>query len=197
MSCWRLSALKWHTELSIYHKYIIHLNTLCTEHWYTLRVVSGDVLNTSWCGNPMGAFSHKKNTGKQPVPSPCHPFVNSLAPLRCGCNIKFVIFLWNCHRSMTSKSLMPTAPSCLDGKFHIYIYIYITFIYDGAVDARDLWVPNECPIGCHKLSLVTAPSHYLSQCWHRSLSPHDVIRPQRVKPCVRGKTCSFAQPPIV
>ena len=28
---------------------------------------------------------------------------------------------------------------------------------------------------------LTAPSHYLSQCWPRSLSPYDVTRPQWVK----------------
>ena len=34
---------------------------------------------------------------------------------------------------------------------------------------------------CHLTILMTAPSHYLNQCWPRSLPPYGVTRPQWVK----------------
>ena len=48
----------------------------------------------------------------------------------------------------------------------IWIQISLNFVPKGGVD--------------NKSSLVQATSHYLSQCWPRSVSPYDITRPQWV-----------------
>ena len=86
--------------------------------------------------------------------------INSLAPGRSGCNFENVVF-----------------------KLALLICIFKSS-YDNV--AR--WIPQEptdskstlvqLMAWCHQ-----ATSHYLSQCWPRSMSPYGFTRPQRVKMC--------------
>ena len=91
----------------------------------------------------------------------CHE-VNSLAPGKSGCNFENVVF-----------------------KLALLICIFKSF-YDNV--AR--WIPQD--LTDNKSTLVQvmawchqATSHYLSQCWPRSVSPYGVTRPQWVKTLAR------------
>ena len=84
--------------------------------------------------------------------------INSLAPERSGCNFENVVF-----------------------KLALLICIFKSS-YDNV--AR--WIPQE--LTDNKSTLVQvmawcrqATSHYLSQCWPRSMSPYGITRPQWVK----------------
>ena len=83
--------------------------------------------------------------------------INSLAPGRSACNFENVVF-----------------------KLALLIYIFKSS-YDNV--AR--WIPQELTDDKSTLVQVMAwcrqaTSHYLTQCWPRSLSPYDVTRPQWV-----------------
>ena len=85
-------------------------------------------------------------------------WINWLAPGRCGSNFKSVIFK------------------------HI---LRITFI-KASCEIAPRWIPQNTFDDKSTLVQVMAwcrqaPSHYLSQCWPRSMPPYDVTRPQWVK----------------
>ena len=89
--------------------------------------------------------------------SPCN-LINSLAPGRSGCNFKSVIFN----------------------------LILLIGILRSSNDNALRWMPQDFTDDKSILVQVMAwcrqaTSHYLSQCWPRSMSPHGVIRPQWVK----------------
>ena len=87
----------------------------------------------------------------------CASHINSLVPGRCGCNLKLVIF------KLTSR-------------------VYILNI---SCEIALRWMPQD--LTGDKSTLVQvmawcrqATSHYLGQCWPRSISPYGVARPQWV-----------------
>ena len=87
--------------------------------------------------------------------SPC---VNSLAPRRCGCNFKNIIFQlvsWPDTFSATSK-------------------IIVRWMPQNSTDEKSTLL--QVMAWCRQ-----ATSHCLSQCWPRSLSPYGVTRPRWVK----------------
>ena len=96
-------------------------------------------------------------------------WINSLTPRRFGCDFKNLIF--------NLVSLIGILRS----------------LYDNALR----WMPQN--IIDDKSTLVQvmawcrqATSHYLSQCWLRSMSPYDVIRPQWVNKLVDILQTAFA-----
>ena len=94
--------------------------------------------------------------------------INSLAPKRFQRNCRKVIFQLNLvidGWSISCKIVLKWMPMDL-------IYGKSTLVQVMA------W--------CHQ-----AASHYLSQCWPRSLSPYGVIRPQWVKPSTAEKAKSW------
>ena len=83
---------------------------------------------------------------------------NSLASGRSGCNFKSVIFT----------------------------LVLLIGIFKSSTDNAINWMPQDFTDDKSTLVQVMAwccqaTSHYLSQCWPRSLSPYDVTRPQWVK----------------
>ena len=84
---------------------------------------------------------------------------NSLDSGRCGCNFKIVIF-----------------PCTLRNEFwSIFREIASRYMSQNPIDDKSTLV--QMMAWC-----LQAPSHYLSQCWPRSLLTHSVIRPQWIKP---------------
>ena len=93
----------------------------------------------------------------------CRPFlswpqcINLLALERCGCNLRLVIFKlksWTDILSISSKISLRWMP-------------HDTFDVNSALVQVMAW--------CHQ-----APSHYLNQCWPRSMTQYGITRPQRV-----------------
>ena len=86
------------------------------------------------------------------------PFFNSLAPGRPGCHFKTAIFN----------------------------LVILIVIFTSSKDNALRWMPRDLTDDKSRLVQVMAwcrqaTSHYLSQCWPRSLSPYGVTRPQWVK----------------
>ena len=61
----------------------------------------------------------------------------------------------------------------------ISILLLLIGIFSLSYDNAIRWISRD--LTNDKSTLVQAPSHYLSQCWPRSLSPYGVTRPQWVK----------------
>ena len=82
------------------------------------------------------------------------------------------------------------APGKFEWNFR-YLIFQIILVIDGWVISCELalrWMPLDLIDDKSTLVLVMAwcrqaPSHYLSQCWPRSLSPNGITRPQWVNPC--------------
>ena len=84
-------------------------------------------------------------------------WLNSLAPGRCGRNLKLVI----------SKLIWRTDILSISCETAL-IWMSLDFTDDQSSSVQVMaW--------CHQ-----APSHYLRQCWCRSMSPYDATRPQWV-----------------
>ena len=83
-------------------------------------------------------------------------YLNSLTPGRCGCNFKniFKLISWIDTLSASRKTVVRWMPQ-------------------NSADDKSTLV--QVMAWCHQ-----ATSHYLSQCWPRSLSPYGVTRPQWV-----------------
>ena len=88
----------------------------------------------------------------------CGSNVNSLAPGTSGCNLELVI-----SKLISKIDIM-----------NISNEIVIRLMPQDLTDDKSTMV--QVMAWCHQ-----APSHYLGQCWHRSVSPHVVTRPQWVK----------------
>ena len=86
------------------------------------------------------------------------PKVNSLAPVKFEWNFRYLIFL---------------IISVIDG-WCVSWELALRWMSLNLTDDKSTLVQV---MAC----CLTAPSHYLSQCWPRSLSPYGVIRPQWVK----------------
>ena len=82
-------------------------------------------------------------------------YINSLAPGRCRCNLKLVIF--------TSRVDI----------LSISYEIALRWMPQNFTDDKSILV--EVMAWCHQ-----ATSHYLGQCWPRSISPNYVAKPQWV-----------------
>ena len=82
--------------------------------------------------------------------------INLLAPGRCGCNLKNIIF-----KLMSWTDILWAA-------------IGVRWIPQNSIDDKPTLV--QVMAWCHQ-----ATSHYLSQCRPRSMSPYGVTRPQWVK----------------
>ena len=87
-----------------------------------------------------------------------HSVFNSLAPGRCGCYLKLVIFKLVSRINILSISCE----------------IVLRWTPQDVTDDKSTLV--QVMAWCHQ-----ATSHYLSQCWPRSVSPYGVTRPQWVK----------------
>ena len=89
--------------------------------------------------------------------------VNSLVPGRCGCNLKLVKLTWKVH------------------------------ILSISCEIALRWIPQDFTVDESTLVQVMAwcrqaTSHYLGQCWPRSISPYDITRPQWVNLVVKSVT---------
>ena len=100
--------------------------------------------------------------------------------------------------------------SLAPGRFHFYIrkvIFKLTLVNGGWGISYEIalrWIPQD--LTDDKSTLVPvmawcrqATSHYLSQCWPRSMSPNGVTRPEWVKLLDFMKSCltSWVQPPIL
>ena len=97
------------------------------------------------------------------------------------CKIKW--FLSSIRKDLTS--LAPGRSEC-DSKNVIFNLVLLTDISRSSHDNALRWMPQDLTDAKSTLVQVMAwcrqaTSHYLSQCWPRSLSPHGVTRPQWVK----------------
>ena len=92
-------------------------------------------------------------------------FINSLAPRRFNFNFRKVIF----------KLIL------VNGCWGISYEIALGWMAQDIADDKSTLVQEMA--WCHQPT-----SHYLSQCWPRSLSPYGVTRPQWVDPCSSGLT---------
>ena len=83
------------------------------------------------------------------------------------------------------NSLTPGRPGC-HFKTAIFNFVLLIGIFTSSYDNALRWMPWDLAGDKSTLVHVTAwcrqeTSHYLSQCWPSSMSPHGVTRPQRVK----------------
>ena len=90
--------------------------------------------------------------------SPRGQWVNTLAPGRCGCNLKLVIFKHTSRVDILSISCE----------------IALRWMPQDFTDDKSTLV--QVMAWCRQ-----ATSHYLGQCWPPSISPYGVARPQWVK----------------
>ena len=86
------------------------------------------------------------------------------------------------HRMMIDNSLIPGRPRC-HFKTAIFNLLLLSGIFTSSKDNALRWVPWDLADDRSTLVQVMAwcrqaTSHYLSQCWPRSMSPYDVTRPQ-------------------
>ena len=78
------------------------------------------------------------------------------------------------------NSLAPGKSGC-DFKNSIFNFVSLTGICRTSYANTLRWMPRDLSNGKSTLVQVMATSHYLSQCWPRSMSPNGIIRPQWVK----------------
>ena len=93
------------------------------------------------------------------------------------------------------NSLAPGRSEC-DSKNGIFNLVLLIFVFISSHDNALCWMPQD--LTDYKSTLVQvmawcrqATSHYLSQCWPRSMSPYGVTRPQWVKtlPVIQIQLC--------
>ena len=105
----------------------------------------------------------------------CHmarlPWVNLLAPGKFEWNFRYVIFNWI------------LVIDCWDTSWQSCETVLIWMPQDFTDDQSTLF---QVMAWCRR-----ATSHYLSQCWPRSLSPYGVTRPQWVKDLIKPNLPSF------
>ena len=95
-----------------------------------------------------------------------HVMLNSLVPGRCRCNLKLVIF------KLTSRVAI----------FSISCEIALRWMPQDFTDDKSTLV--QVMAWCRQAS-----SHYLSQCWPRSMLPNGVTRPQWVNRVITAPDC--------
>ena len=106
-------------------------------------------------------------------------------------------YLTKNHYENYSPKMVPTNPtgSWTTGRFHFNIrkaIFKLTLVNGGWGISYEIalrWMPQDLTVDKSTLVQVVAwcrqaTSHYLSQCWLRSMSPNGVTRPQWVKPYV-------------
>ena len=91
---------------------------------------------------------------------------------------------WTTEMDVTDGTLPDLVPwrfGC-DFKYSTILFYWLVGILRSLYDNALRWIPRNITDDkstlVHVTCCLTAPSHYLSQCWPRSMSPYGVIRPQ-------------------
>ena len=117
------------------------------------------------------------------LPLPVWERINSLDPGRCSGNLKWVIFKLLSRTDTLNICYEIIAHRWWDSKNGIFNLVLLIDIFRSSHDNALRWMSQDLTDDQSTLVQVMAwcrqaTSHYLSQCWLRSLSPYGVARPQ-------------------